>query len=75
MPADEQNHLYLMLGRIEAKLDYVLQRQAKTDEDVEALAERVSLLESNKAWVIGAATALSTLCGYGIPFLTDRIMK
>jgi len=68
---EEQNHLYLMLGRIDGKLDHALQRADRTDEQMEALGKRVSLLERNKAWVIGAATALSTGIGYFIPYIKD----
>jgi len=66
---DERNQLYLMLGRIEGKLDHTLQRQDKTDEQMEALTKRVSLLERNKAYIIGAAAAISTLAGYALPYL------
>lgn len=71
----EENQLYLMLGRIDGKLDNALQRQDRTDVQIEALAKRVSLLERNKAWIVGAATALSTLIGYGFPFLKDWLLK
>jgi len=72
---DEQNQLYLMLGRIDGKLDHALQRQDKSDKEVEALSKRVSALESSKAWVIGAATALSSLVATSIPFLKDWLLK
>lgn len=72
---DEQNQLYLMLGRIDGKLDHVLQRQDASDKQIEALSKRVSLLEKNKAWVIGAATALSTLVGYVFPLAKDWLLK
>ena len=73
--SEDQNNLYLMLGRIDGKLDHALQRQDKSDKEVEALSKRVSTLENSKAWVIGAATALSTLVGTLIPFIKDWLLK
>lgn len=69
----EDNQLYLMLGRIDGKLDHALQRQEKSDIQIEALSKRVSVLEKNKAWVVGAATALSTLVSTFLSFLKGVI--
>jgi len=70
---DENNQLYLMLGRIDGKLDHALQRQEKSDLQIETLSKRVSVLEKNKAWVVGAATALSTLVSICFSFLKGAI--
>ena len=71
----EDNQLYLMLGRIDGKLDHALKRQDAHDAAIEALGRRVSTLERSKALVIGAATALSTIIGYCLPFVKDWLLK
>ncbi|BAF89575.1 unknown protein [Azorhizobium caulinodans ORS 571] len=72
---DEQNQLYLMLGRIDGKLDNALQRQDKHDKQFEALDRRVTALESDKMWLIGAATALSSAIGIAFPYIKDYFWK
>jgi len=60
----DDNQLYMMLGRIDGKLDHALQRQDKQDQQQEALEKRVSALERSKFWLVGAVTALSLVANY-----------
>lgn len=79
----EQDHqLYLMLGRIDGKLDHALQRQDKQDERTEALeqvqslhSERIGTLERDRRWIVGIAAALSTGIGWAISIVKEYLFK
>lgn len=80
--SEDQNHLYLMLGRIDGKLDHALQRQDKQDERAEEIervqslhAERIGVLERDRRWVIGIAAALSTGAGWAISIVKEYLFK
>ena len=79
----EQDHqLYLMLGRIDGKLDHALQRQDKQDERAEEIervqslhAERIGTLERDRRWIVGIAAALSTGIGWAISIVKEYLFK
>ncbi|CUA90945.1 hypothetical protein Ga0061061_1177 [Chelatococcus sambhunathii] len=78
----EENQLYLMLGRIDGKLDHVIQRADKQDnradeiERVQSLhSERITTLERDRRWVIALAAALSTVMGWAISILKEYLFK
>lgn len=80
--SDEQNHLYLMLGRIDGKLDHALQRADKQDERADELervqslhAERIGTLERDRRWIVGIAAALSTGIGWAISIIKEYLFK
>lgn len=58
-----------MLGQLTAKVDTLLTNQASNNERHDALENRVSLLERDKAKVIGGALVVSTVGGYLINYL------
>lgn len=80
--SEDQNHLYLMLGRIDGKLDHVLQRADKHDERAEELervqslhSERIGTLERDRRWIVGIAAALSTVIGWAISIVKEYLFK
>jgi hypothetical protein len=79
---EPDNHLYLMLGRIDGKLDSALQRADKSDERADELdrvqslhADRIGVLERDRRWIIGLAAALSTGIGWAISVLKEYLFK
>lgn len=60
-----------LLGQLTAKVDLLLTHQQATNERHDALEQRVSLLERDKAKILGGALVVSTLGG----FVMDYILK
>lgn len=58
-----------MLGQLTAKVDTLLTNQIANNERHDALEQRVSILEKDKARIIGGALVVSTLVGFGIDYL------
>lgn len=58
-----------MLGQLTAKVDTLLTNQVANNERHDALEQRVSILEKDKARIIGGALVVSTLVGFGIDYL------
>lgn len=79
---EPDNQLYLMLGRIDGKLDHALQRQDKQDERAEEIervqslhSERIGTLERDRRWIVGIATALATGVGWAISVVKEYLFK
>lgn len=82
MVSEDTNHLYLMLGRIDGKLDHALQRANKQDERADELervqslhSERLTTLERDRRWIVGLATALSVPLGWAVSYLKEYLFK
>lgn len=56
--------ILMVLGELKGKLDAVLAGQISLDKRIEQQEGRINKLENSKAWVLGAAAAVSTLIGY-----------
>lgn len=63
------DNLYLLLGRIEGKLDGALQRQERQDAAVEALIARVSSVERSRSWFLGAAAVIGAMASTAKAFV------
>lgn len=57
------NELYLMLGRMEGKLDSLIASHNESKADHDKLATRVSSLEKSRSWLMGAAATVGALSG------------
>lgn len=79
---NNQPEIYLFLGRLEGKMDQVIQGQAdmhqrvdklseKQEKDKSAINERVSKLERRESFVLGIASVLSL----GLSIATSLIVK
>jgi len=72
----DQSELYLMLGRMDGKLDTVLANQAAQSERSDDHEDRISKLERNQMFVVGAASAASIIISglfALVAFLWDKI--
>lgn len=56
-----QNDVYLILGRLEGKLDSVMTITEKQWDSIEKHDKRIKVLEQDKSLVYGAAAALGVL--------------
>lgn len=60
-----------MLGQLTAKVDTLLTNQIANNEKHDALEQRVSLLEQDKAKVIGGALVVSSLVGFILNYILN----
>lgn len=67
MQADHE--VMLAIGRLEGKLDSLLQMRQQQQQEIKEIDSRVRTLEHSKALVIGGAGALSALVTVIINFL------
>lgn len=65
---DQRSSILYMLGQLTAKVDTLLSNQTANNERHDALEQRVSILEKDKAKVIGGALVVSTLAGFCIDY-------
>ena len=63
------NNVILLLGRIDGKLDSALSHIDQHDDTLEKYNERITKLETGKAWVLGYAAAVSGAIGLAFQFL------
>lgn len=66
----KDEHL-ILLGQINGKQDRILERLDKSDENIESVSSRVTLLERWRSWILGAVAVLSLL----IPITVDAFKK
>ncbi|GGD03519.1 hypothetical protein GTQ45_02025 [Pyruvatibacter mobilis] len=50
--------IYLMLGRVEGKIDGFLAQSARQEKQIEDLEDRTDRLERSQTWVVGAAAGI-----------------
>lgn len=66
---DAKDSILYMLGQLTAKVDALLTNQKFHDQRHNDLEARVSVLETDKAKVIGGALVISTVVGLGLNYL------
>ena len=69
-----QNDVYLILGRLEGKLDSVVSITEKQWDSIEQHDKRLKRLESDRAVVYGAAAVLG-LIGYKVIWIVSSFVK
>ena len=62
-----------MLGRLEAKLDLVLQNQERAHDERDAIASRVTALETSRARLLGWMTGVAAAAGFAMALLEERL--
>lgn len=60
----EPSSVAYLLGQLTAKVDLLLSNQKSYNERHDALEERVSVLERDKAKILGAVLVISTVIGF-----------
>jgi hypothetical protein len=62
--AQVDTELLVLIGRLDGKVDAILAQLSGQSETIEQHAARISKLEQGKAWLLGAAAALSAVVSY-----------
>lgn len=65
----EPSSVAYLLGQLTAKVDLLLSNQQSYNERHDELEQRVSVLERDKAKILGGALVVSTLAGFCIDYL------
>ncbi|WP_019406183.1 hypothetical protein [Stutzerimonas stutzeri] len=60
----EPSSVAYLLGQLTAKVDLLLSNQQSYDKRHDELEERVSVLEKDKAKILGAVLVVSTVIGF-----------
>lgn len=71
-PADAKNEtasISYMLGQLTSKVDLLLDMQKRADARHEDLDKRVTVLEKDRAKIVGGAVALSGIAGLAIDYM------
>jgi len=76
---ESDNQLFLMLGRLEGKVDQFLSKQREFGDLIDKHHARLALLEEGKYMAKGVlltvSAILSTIVGFGTALFTHWILK
>ena len=72
--ADDKQDVYLLLGRLDGKMDLLIKEQTHIDNLISQNEERIRVLEKDRAVVYGAATVLAFI-GSGIMWFVSYLIK
>jgi hypothetical protein len=61
---DAPGDILLALGRLEGKVDALMAHQARHQNDLDSLDNRLRQLEGSKALLVGVCTTLATAASY-----------
>lgn len=68
-PEREPSSVAYLLGQLTAKVDLLLSNQQSYSERHDELEQRVSVLEKDKAKILGAVLVISTAIGFAVNYL------
>ena len=71
---ERRSDLYLLLGRVEGKVDQILAEQNRFEMMLASNEQRITRLEKDRAVMYGAATVLAFI-GSGIMWFVSYIMR
>jgi len=69
MPTSNSHDLYLLLGRMDGKLDAVVKQQAAADENFRKHNDRLQELEKSKWTFLGASSAVSFIVSTAVALI------
>ena len=72
--SDDQQDVYLLLGRLDGKMDLIIREQNQIDSLITKNEERIRVLEKDRAVVYGAATVLAFI-GSGLMWFVSDLVK
>lgn len=58
---DNDQNLLLLIGRLEGKLDALIQSSHRQSGQIVEIEARLMKLEASRAWMVGAASVISIL--------------
>ena len=71
---DDKQDVYLLLGRLDGKMDLLIREQNQIDSLITKNEERIRVLEKDRAVVYGAATVLAFI-GSGFMWFVSYLIK
>ena len=72
--SDEHQDVYLLLGRLDGKMDLIIREQNQIDSLITKNEERIRVLEKDRAVVYGAVTVLAFI-GSGVMWFVSYLIK
>jgi hypothetical protein len=72
--ADDKQDVYLLLGRLDGKMDLLIREQNQIDGLITKNEERIRVLEKDRAVVYGAVTVLAFI-GSGLMWIVSYLVK
>ena len=72
--ADDKQDVYLLLGRLDGKMDLLIREQNQIDSLITKNEERIRVLEKDRAVVYGAVTVLAFI-GSGLMWVVSYLVK
>jgi hypothetical protein len=72
--ADDKQDVYLLLGRLDGKMDLLIREQNQIDGLITKNEERIRVLEKDRAVVYGAVTVLAFI-GSGLMWVVSYLVK
>jgi hypothetical protein len=72
--ADDKQDVYLLLGRLDGKMDLLIREQNQIDSLITKNEERIRVLEKDRAVVYGAVTVLAFI-GSGLMWIVSYLVK
>tara|TARA_R110000823_G_C15895907_1_gene496435 strand:+ start:300 stop:527 length:228 start_codon:yes stop_codon:yes gene_type:complete len=73
MAGDNQD-VYLLLGRLDGKMDLIIREQNQIDSLISKNEERIRVLEKDRSVVYGAVTVLAFI-GSGLMWFVSYLLK
>ena len=61
--------ILVALGRLEGKMDALINRQSLVDEELSRQEKRIRTLEQSKSWVLGAAAMVGAAVSLLVKYL------
>ena len=72
--ADSNQDVYLLLGRLDGKMDLIIREQNQIDSLISKNEERIRVLEKDRSVVYGAVTVLAFI-GSGLMWFVSYLLK
>tara|TARA_R110000824_G_C14917327_1_gene647328 strand:+ start:437 stop:664 length:228 start_codon:yes stop_codon:yes gene_type:complete len=72
--SDDKQDMYLLLGRLDGKMDLLIKDQAQIDVMIAKNEERIRTLEKDRAIMYGACTVLAFI-GSGVMWFVSYLIK
>ena len=72
--SDDKKDVYLLLGRLDGKMDLLIKEQTHIDNLITKNEERIRVLEKDRAVVYGAVTVLAFI-GSGVMWFVSYLIK
>lgn len=63
------DEVLIALGRLEGKVDALMNALRAQEQEIRRMEERVRHLEQSKAWLLGAAAVISLIAGFVVKII------